>query len=247
MYDIYKTHYNTLPNLKKLQKHHVFERNRTDSTQLQKEKQDALLNQTCCLEYQIKPEIYTVCEQWLIENYPFALKNTRFLDIAKEIDEDLLIHRIDGDHDFLSCAHVCLPSHWRPEDKIGLSFKQIHQPVPMNLNNSRKLLEAIVYGGIFERFVWSVVYENKYNFHPNVLHKSFDKYKPQVFIKVERQVTVGFPEQHFCLFILRQYLIPEQAIDKPILADVINIMTAAQKHYKGLADCSDLLAYLQVE
>jgi len=130
----------------------------------------------------------------------------------------------------MSSAHVCFPSSWYPEEKIGKSFYEIHSPVPMNLKNSFKLVNAIIKGGIFERFVWSVVYENKYNFHPNLKHKKFNKEKPELFIKVERQVTVGFPEQNFCLFILRQYLIDQNEIDNKSLANSIKNMTEDQKN-----------------
>lgn len=117
MFHVYKKGYTTLPDLKKINLDDVFEKNRSDSPAIQREK---------------------VC----------ALKN-----------EDFLIHRIDDQKDYLSSVHVCFPSHWYPEDKIGKSFNEIHQPVPMNLKNSDKLVRAMVNGGIFERFVWSIVYE----------------------------------------------------------------------------------------
>jgi hypothetical protein len=242
--DVYKKGYSTLPNLRKLKPHEVFDPDRSNFEAIRKEKDEALANQNYFMEQNNDPYSYELCAEWIRRNYPHPLKSTSYLDIAKETQEDFLIHRIEGEKDWLSSAHVCFASHWKPEDKIGKSFNQIHQPVPMNLNNSGKLVEAMIHSGIFERFVWSVVYESKYNFHPRLEHKSFDKNDPHVLIKVERQVTVGFSEQKFCLFILRQYLVPEEKVDKKVLVGIIEKMSPEQKKYKGLDDCGDLISYL---
>jgi len=245
MYDVYKKGYNTLPNLRKLNPEEVFEKDKSDSQTLRIEKEEALLNQNYFMESDQDPKIYDACAEWIRKFYPSRLKSDNYLDVAKETEEDFLIHRMNSEKDWLSSAHVCFASHWLPEDKIGKSFEQIHMPVPMNLKNSKKLVEAMIHGGIFERFVWSVVYDNRYNFHPRLPYKKFNKNNPEVLIKVERQVTVGFSEQNFCLFILRQYLIQEKDLDKKTLAGVIESMTPEQKRYKGLENCSDLVEYLK--
>ena len=245
MYHVYKAGYSTLPNLKRLEPVDVFEKDESDLEAIRAEKAEALLNQNYFMEHENDPAIYEVCEKWILEHYPRPLKGKNYLEIAKETEEDFLIHRIDGERDWLSSAHICFASHWRPEDKIGTSFNQIHQPVPMNLKNSQKLVHAMIHAGIFERFVWSVVHDERYNFHPRLPYSKFNKNEPKVLVKVERQVTVGFSEQNFCLFILRQYLIREEDLDKRALADVIDAMTPDQKKYKGLDECSDLLAYLR--
>lgn len=244
--DVYKNGYNTLPNLTKLMPDEVFEKNNPDSVDLQEEKKESLKNQNFFVEHKNNTEFYEICSKWILDYYPTKLKSSSYLDIAKETNEDFLIHRIEDNKDWLSSAHVCFASHWRPEDKIGKSFEEIHQPVPMNLKNSSKLVNAMIHGGIFERFVWSVIYEKKYNFHPRLIHKNFDPKNPQVLIKVERQVTVGFSKHNFCLFILRQYLVEEKDIDKKLLANVVENMTPEQKKYKGLEDSGLLLEYLRL-
>jgi hypothetical protein len=241
--DCYKKGYNTLPNLNKIGEEEVFEKETQDCFAIQLEKKEALANQNVFFEYNNNPKHYEISENWIVKNYPRKLKSTNFLEIAKETEEDFLIHKIDNEKDYLSSAHVCFASHWRPEDKIGKSFEEIHQPVPMNLKNSKKLVYAMIHGGIFERFVWSVVYEKKYNFHPRFESKKFNPENPEVYIKVERQITVGFSEHNFCLFILRQYLIED--IDKSILANVIENMSPEQKKYKGLNNSKELLFFLR--
>lgn len=59
-------------------------------------------------------------------------------------------------------------------------------------------------------------------------------------------MTVGFPEKHFCLFVLRQYLIQEKDIDKVVLVKAIENMTVDQKAYKGLANSKDLIDYFKL-
>lgn len=243
--DVYKKGYSTLPNLRKLKEDEVFERDCSDLDLVMDEKAEALGNQKYFMEHDHDPSIYGVCEEWISKNYPRPLAGRDYMEIAREVPEDFLIHRLVGERDWLSSAHVCFASHWLPEEKIGRSFDEIHQPVPMSLKNSAKLVHAMVHGGIFERFVWSVVYEEKYNFHPRFSHNAFDPSNPKVLVKAERQVTVGFPERGFCLFVLRQYLIREDRLDKARLAEVIEAMTDDQRRYKGLSDCGSLLRYLR--
>jgi hypothetical protein len=245
MYHVYKKGYSTLPDLRKIDPGLVFEKSNKEKKRIQEEKQIAIKNQKYFFEKNNPIEFYEACEEFIIKNYPRELKSKKYFDIAKEIDEDLIIHRLDGEKDYISSIHVCFPSHWYPEEKIGKSFCEVHSPVPMNLNNSSRLVGAIINNGIFERFVWSVVYENKYNFHPNLKNKKFNKEKPEIFIKVERQVTIGFPKEKFCLFVLRQYLIGQEEVDKKSLANSIRKMTEDQKKYKSLDDSRDLLFYLE--
>lgn len=242
---IYKKGYSTLPNLKKINLGEVFEKNKSDSNLIKIEKEDSIRNQVYFKEYNNPPHFYKICEEFLKENYPTSISGNNYLEIAKEIDEDLIIHRIDQEKDYTSSVHVCFPSQWLPEEKVGKSFEEVHAPVPMNLINSKKLVGAIINGGAFERFVWSVVYEKKYNFHPRFKFKYFDTKNPQVYVKVERQVTVGFPKENFCLFILRQYIIEEKNLDKNLLAKSIENMTKEQKHYKSLNNSNDLINYLK--
>jgi len=236
--------FSTLPDLKKINPEQVFEKDRKDSEFIQKEKRIALSQQEFFFENHISEDIYESCERFILDNYPISLQSRKYIDIAREIDEDLIIHRIKNNKDWMASGHVCFPSSWNPAEKIGMSFDELHSPVPMSLKNSTKIVNAIINSGIFERYLWSVVHERKYNYHPRFPFINFDKNEPKVFIKIERQVTVGFPDKGFCLFILRQYLIDEEDIDKESLIKTINNMTEEQKKYKGLSDSKDLIDYL---
>lgn len=237
--------FSTLPDLKKISFDQVFEKDHSNSAEIQKEKSKALKDRLCFFEKNVNDQIYDRCKDFILKYYPTSLKSSEYIDIAREVDEDLIIHRQSGDDDWMASGHVCLPSSWDPSEKIGLSFDEMHAPVPMSLKNSSKIVKAIINSGPFERYLWSVVYEKKYDFHPSTNSKKFDKFNPEVYVKIERQITVGFPEENFCLFILRQYLIEEKDIDKRGLIQSIQNMTCEQKKYKGLLNSEELIEYLR--
>lgn len=236
----YKSGYSVLPQLNKISKEEIFQV--VNSNRHLEEKKLIESSRKVFFESNTSTEIYqSVCE-FLIENYPLKIKGS-FQEIAMQMQEDLIIHRLSDESDWFAAAHICFASGWNPEAKIGKPLMTIHSPIPnMNLNNSRKLVEAMVFNGPFERYVWSVVYEDKLDFHPDNLKKSFDSKNPIIFIKVERQVTYGFPEHKAALFILKQSLIPEIDIDKLALHKALIDMTPEQKIYKGITD--ELISYL---
>lgn len=244
MYHIYKNGYSTLPNLKKIKFSEVFEKSSEESSFIQEEKKKYLKTQNILHEHKNQKKFYDIAYDFIIKNYPKKIKASNYLEAAKEIDEDLIIHRLEGEEDYMCSAHVVFPSGWDPANKIGRSFEEIHLPVPMDLKSSKKIVNAIM-KGVYERFVWSVVYEEKYNFHPNNIKKEFDINDPKIIVKVERQVSVGFPKDNFCLFILRQYLIKEDLIDKFALAKAIENMSLEQLNYKKIKNKKEIVNYLK--
>ena len=147
----------------------------------------------------------------------------------------------------MAYGHVCFASDWRPEEKIGLSFREVHVPVPgMNLAASDRLVHAMIHAGPFERFVWSVVHEPRLNFHPRFPKRRFDPAAPCVYLKVERQTTVGFPDLGAALFSFRQHLLGMDDIQIPALIAALERMTPPQRAYKGLTDSAEpLIAWLR--
>lgn len=240
----YKNGYSTLPQLKKITADEVF----LPTPNLEwhmKEKKNALILTCPYVEFGMNDDIYDDVCRFISQHHPLKPQGG-FLDIARHVPEDLVIHRMDDTKDWMAAGAVFFPSGWWPSNKIGKPLEKIHAPIPgMNLANSRKLVEAMVFSGPFERFVWSVLFENQINGHPWINKTQFDPKNPQVWVKVERQVTVGFPDHKAALFVLKHSLIPDAEIDKPELAKAIRGMTPEQKEYKGLADCHEaVVAYL---
>jgi hypothetical protein len=241
MYHPYKKGYSTLPDLGRIPPEGVWERDQGESVHLMLDKYSILASRSCYLEHDCSGEVLGRCASWVRDWHPWHPGGT-FEEVARSIPEDLMIHRLEGGRDWLAAAHVCFPSHWNPREKVGRTWRDIHGPVPMDLSSSSKIVRAMVSAGPFERFVWSVVYDDRYDFHPSL---EYSRFSPGgvVLVKVERQVTVPFPELGCCLFILRQYLVRDY--DKEALARAIEGMDAGQREYKGLVEPGPLLGWLR--
>jgi len=251
MYHAYKNGYSVLPQLGKLGQGKPFQVTLYDVDRFLSEKREAIQHQTCFVEDGMTDELYKVVCDYIIDTYPIPLfahqvrPRDIFGELAMQIQEDLVIHRLSDDRDWMAAGYVCFPSGWNPVDKIGRPLSEIHAPIPgMDLSKSRKLVETMVHHGPFERYVWGPVFEDRINFHPRFEKRKFDPQNPVVYVKVERQITVGFPEHGAALFILRQHLIKNE-IDYPALSTSLKTMTEAQREYKGINDVfDDLIAFL---
>lgn len=156
---------------------------------------------------------------------------------------------------------VCVPSHWAPEEKLGLPFAAVHAPVADNqaLQAAGTQLVRLVTGGErFERFVWTVTPSGRYDQHPGRHAREPwpatpepDAFARQCFLRAERQTffpVPGVPGQ--AVFTIRVMLQPlADAVrtreDARRLHDALASMTDAVLAYKSLAPARDrLLAWL---
>ena len=230
MYHPYKKGYSVLPQLEKLEES-PFEMDFNYDYYID-EKKKAIRSQKVHLINNCDHNIFYYLEEFVKEhanwvNPPYTLNN-----IAMQLQEDIAIHRIKDGRDWLAATHICFPSSWRPEKKIGKPLSEIHAPIPgMSLDNSYKLAEMATQKGPFRRFVWSPIFERKINFHPSLPKAKFQKENPFVMVKVEKQITWPLPQFNAFIFILRQYLV------QPVLSDLYAAcvkMTQEQKQYKGV-------------
>jgi hypothetical protein len=82
-------------------------------------------------------------------------------------EEDLAV--LDGATGTLPWLAVCVPSHWAPEDKLGLHFSTVHAPVADNtalLAAAAPLLQTVTAGQAWERHVWTLTPSGRYDQHP---------------------------------------------------------------------------------
>lgn len=195
-------------------------------------------------EYDVRPSVLGSAAQFIVDNHPrpYLFDSFNFSSVCDCIHEDIVIHCVDKEKDWLAAMHVTFPNGWSPELAIGKSYDELHRHLPgINLKNSRKMLEACVKGQ-FQRYVWGVIYEEQRNGHPSIVTKSFDSQNPQFWIRVETQIIVGCAELSYFLFILRQKLIPEIEVDKKLLLSSLASMTPEQKKHKGISE--DFIRYL---
>lgn len=240
----YRSGYSVLPRLQKLSGP-LFQRDDRWQATIA-EKQLAIETQTCCLQHEITDEIFERVNSFIREQAPWAAGDS-FAELAMQLQEDIAVHRVDDGKDWLAACHICFPSGWRPEAAIGRPLAEIHGPVPgMNLAASFGLASSIVNHGPFVRFVWSPVFEaDRINYHPNVPKQPFDPCDPQLWLKIERQSTWGFPDLGAALFVMRQELLPRDSIDLPALHRSLVNMNDQERAYKDVTD--ELLIWLADE
>lgn len=157
---------------------------------------------------------------------------------------------------------VCVPSHWAPEDKLGLDFAAVHAPVADNavLQAASRQLVALATGGdCWERWVWTISPSARYDQHPRRHARTPwppahdpDAFARQCWLRAERQVffPVGQGTQQ-AIFSIHVMLQPLTEAAQPgekarRLHDSLESMSAAVLDYKNLSAARDpLLRWLR--
>ncbi len=160
--------------------------------------------------------------------------------------------------------HVCSPSHWAPEEKLGLSFLELHGPVPHFDRIAKALpaiVDAIVNKGPFVRFVWSFVTDTRLNHHP-VPPAGVDpaiwrgrSFNPALevpfYLRIERQTTVPVAEARASLFFIGLSFLSGAEIKasdrfRTQLISALRSMSPEARRYKGVEHCfDDLVRWLE--
>jgi len=160
--------------------------------------------------------------------------------LGLSVQEDLvLLHR-----DQSEWLHVLFPSSWRPGDKVGLSFAEIHRPVVHSeklLKAAPNLVKAMLERGPFERSVWLMQVGSDLSQHPDL-----ERVKPvhlgdsiaRTHLRFERQTTLGLPKLERALFTIRVTLQPLTDLEndrekRQKLARVLRSMDPAALEYRG--------------
>lgn len=166
--------------------------------------------------------------------------------LASQIQEDVAIHQLFSDGtDRLTLTHVCSPGQWSPEEKTGMSFKEVHVPVPQfeKFNDHiRGMVEGAIRTGPYVRFVWGIYADPRLNHHtepPPGLHKDTKESAASFHLRVERQSVIGNPESGAFFFLIRPFMYPfsEVLSDQErfeVLEHALHHMDPKIKAYKGL-------------
>ena len=184
--------------------------------------------------------------------------------LSTQVPEDVAVMKGEGGRNFLSAIQLCASGHWSPAEKIGRDFFEIHKPVPGidKINRSAEsFVEAMIRKGPFARFAWGFATDNRLNHHPEPPPGvAFDQWhgrkfhsplESKFFLRVERQVMVGFPTINSSLFTIRVYYfdgerLKSDAEKSALLASALESMTPDQRRYKGLeGSLEPLLAWLR--
>lgn len=197
------------------------------------------------------PALRTIAERSRLGAPPF-LRPEDPPELAFE--EDFAV--LDGADGTLPWLCVCVPSHWAPEDKLGLDFAALHGPVADNsaLVSAASRLVALATGGeCWERQVWTITPSGRYDQHPQRQARSpWPAGDPEAFaahcwLRAERQVffPVGQGTRQ-AVFSIRVMLQPlPDAVQAPDQArrlhDALASMSQAVLAYKNLAPAREPL------
>lgn len=183
---------------------------------------------------------------WLVSTLQregHAIDPRRTLDqLGAQIAEDFVIVRAPrGSSDRALFVHVCFPSGWRPEHLLGQSFLQIHARVPAFGAVERKaesLVEGMVTRGPYVRFVWTITADDELDHHPEQGRRAaWSQQTRRGFLRVERQITVPFPQQRASIFLIRTYLYDFDELSneqRRVLRRALELMPDELLRYKHL-------------
>lgn len=133
---------------------------------------------------------------------------------------------------------VALPSHWAPEQKIGLHFAQVHAPVADNsllLAAGDALARLVSAPTRWERFVWTVTPRSKLNMHPALPAARWqaadaDDVAAQAWWRTERQTFIPAADAGLAVFTI--------LVDTQPLAQAIDSADRAQRLHDAIASMS---------
>jgi dimethylamine monooxygenase subunit A len=171
------------------------------------------------------------------------------LPLETAFEEDFAV--LDGDTGTLPWLCVCVPSHWAPEDKLGLHFDAVHQRCRRRadalLAASAQLVQLVTAGACWQRYVWTISPSPRYDQHPRRHARAAwpdaadaAQFAAHCFLRAERQtffpVGRGTRQAVFAIRVMLQRL--PVAVDNPEnarrLHDSLASMSDAVLAYKGL-------------
>jgi hypothetical protein len=170
--------------------------------------------------------------------------------------EDLAI--VDASDASVPWLSVALPSHWAPEDKVGLHFARIHGPVAdgeLLRRAGAALTRLVSEPQRWERFVWNVTDQPRLHAHPRRVDAvrwslgsddADPSGLPRAWFRSERQTFIPVPGLAQSVFTIRVDVRPlADVIDGPDragrLAAAVESMSAAVLEYRGLTPVRDRL------
>lgn len=161
------------------------------------------------------------------------------------IQEDVAVVRIDGRRSRLVYLHVSFPSGWSPDavarDTVS-TFGRLHAPLATSMGSEavtalrgEEWLRTLARTAEpHRRFTWGVQLDPGLDQHPE--RRPRIDVPDAVWLRVERQVTVGLPEHDAMLFLIRPYVIALAEVRAagvlPDLVAAVRGMDAGESAYK---------------
>ncbi len=184
--------------------------------------------------------------------------------IGRHVQEDLIyMSQRDGDL-FLDAGHLCFPSNWSLTFKLGMRFKEIHQPIPMFSGKSLddrilRFLKNIEQGAPWARKNWSLMAGNRLDTSLETFdlwgkdrkEVSTENVGKFVHLRVEVQKLFRLPISNGLLFTIHTHLLPleQLTLNKKWLEQFYKILCELPDFildYKGISSYKkEVLTYLK--
>lgn len=167
--------------------------------------------------------------------------------LACQVQEDICVLEARQNRNRLVAAHLCFPNHWSADSRIGKGFTGLHEPVAgfAQANpHDDKIVQAMLHKGPFVRFAWGLSGDDCLDHYPDRPRPiAFDPASPRLFVRIERQVIHGLPDEGLVLFLIHTYHINCTTLarggeERTRLAAAIGSMDPASLRYKGLEGCA---------
>lgn len=147
---------------------------------------------------------------------------------------------------------VCFPSSWALREKLGRPMSEVHGPVPgLNDALARKIETFFAQqepGAVWTRENANYSRDAELNHHPSRPRRSIDATitADDVFIRLEHQLLLKFPQSGSILFGIRVEVVPLTELMKDHhaaarLARLLSTMSPAAAAYKGIAEARTAL------
>jgi len=166
-------------------------------------------------------------------------------EIALQLEEDIAI-LYNGR---LVSMCFCFPSGFRPNEKVGQTFMELHAPVADNQKLQRasdKVVELISKpGNRYRRNVWTLTTSPELSRHP--YYRSLEPAVTTIhnlYFRKETQTTVGYNDGRTAFFFVKVEVSPFVLLPLEMqqqIIDSINSMSDAVLGYKGLHQIKEVL------
>ena len=171
-------------------------------------------------------------------------KTNDIREIALQLEEDIAI-LYNGR---LISMCFCFPSGFRPMDKMGMTFMEMHSSVADRQKLDRasdKVVEMISKpGAVFRRYVWTLTTSPELSRHP--FNKPLEPKLTTInnlYFRNETQTTVGYGDGRTTFFFVKVDVTPFTLLSSEMqqqAIDSINSMSDAVLEYKGLTEIKKL-------
>ncbi|MGG0177929.1 heme-dependent oxidative N-demethylase family protein [Gottfriedia acidiceleris] len=215
-------------------------------------------------------EYWTIYNKLLMEEEKFRFwDRTSVLGkplnfIGRHVQEDLIyMSQRDGDL-FLDAGHLCFPSNWSLTFKLGMRFKEIHQPIPMFNEKSLddrilRFLKNIEQGTPWTRKNWSLMAGKRLDTSLETFNEwgkdrkkvTADNVGNFVHLRVEVQKLFRLSASNGLLFTIHTHLLPleQLSLNKEWLEQFYKILCELPDFildYKGISSYKkEVITYLK--